>query len=155
MTNGPGTHSIRFADGDADVISIFRFLCFVSAPVLLAPIDAQDAVTEVNRIVHGQATGEGFAVIAEINGEIVGTLGVVKVPWWYNVKSDFLTDRFFFTYPALANSGIGAGLQAEAAAIAAQLGLDLIINGKFVRRNRRAGRGVVYTSPTVIRPSSH
>jgi GNAT superfamily N-acetyltransferase len=147
---------VRLAKGDEDVIAIFRFLVFVAQPVLLAPIDGRKALVEINRIVYSAHSDnpDAFAWIAEIDGEIVGTLGIVSPDWWY-ADARFLTDRWNFVFPQLANSGIGAALQAEAAAMASTLGLDLIINGKFVRRNRRAGPGVVYTSPAVIHPTSH
>jgi GNAT superfamily N-acetyltransferase len=143
------TPAVRFAATDDDVIAIHRFLCVAAQPVLLDEIDALKSVTEINRIVHDRKYG--FALIAEINGELVGSLGVICPTWWYG-RGRFFTDRFFFVFPALTNAGIGAALIAEAAAVATAAGLDLIINGKFVRRNRSAGRGVVFTSPKLIRP---
>ena len=144
--------SIRFASGDEDVKRLFHFLVHISIPSQLAPVNAMDAVTEVNRIVYGASSGESFAVIAEINGEIVGALGIIKTSWWYNNAVEFLTDRFFFTFPALHNKGVGAALIAQASAISTQLGIDLIIHGKPVRRNKQHGRGVCFVIPTVIHP---
>jgi|EndMetStandDraft_7_1072992.scaffolds.fasta_scaffold648088_2 hypothetical protein len=139
--------TIRCADQD-DIIPIHRFLCLVAQPVLMAPIDAEDSIAGVADVIGGNA----YALVAEINGEIVGSLGLVTPVWWYNRKVPFFTDRWFFIYPQLAHLGVGAGLQAEAHATAARAGADLVINGKMVRRSRASGPGIVYTSPTVLRP---
>jgi hypothetical protein len=141
--------TIRFAAGDEDVQRLFHFLVFVSIPKLLAPVNAIDAVNEVNRVVNGVGTGDGFAVLAEIGTEIVGSLGIIKVPWWYNHEAFFLTDRFLFCFPALWNKGVGTRLLAEAGAISKQTELLMIINGHAKKRSN----GIYFTKPLLIRPS--
>jgi GNAT superfamily N-acetyltransferase len=123
---------------------------------MLGPINALKAVTEVGRIVMDPYREDGplpnsFAIVAEIKGELVGTIGITTMEDWYGDRK-FMTNRFFFVYPQLANSGVGGALLAEAAAMCAQIGLDLVISGKLVRRNRAAGRGILFeTAPQVIR----
>jgi GNAT superfamily N-acetyltransferase len=142
---------IRYAAGDEDVIALHRWLCVVAAPVLMAPIDAQDSIAGVADVVNGNVA----AILAEIRGEIVGAIGLVAPAWWYNHRVKFMTDRFFFVFPQLANQGIGAALLAEAHALATRCDLELVINGKMVRRNRAAGRGLVFRSPVVLHPDHH
>jgi hypothetical protein len=134
---------ITFASTDEDAIELHRFLCVIAQPVLMAPIDAQDSMTELLRVIK-----DGAAITARINGELVGALGIVAVPWWYSTKHSFMTDRFFFTYPALYHLGVGARLEAEAKIIADQAGMYLIINGHL----RRRSNGVAFTRPKVHRP---
>jgi GNAT superfamily N-acetyltransferase len=149
---------LRFPKGDEDIISIFRFLVLVARPAMLGPIDSRKAVTEVGRIVMDPHRTDGpppdsFAIVAEIDGELVGTIGVTAVEqelWYSKTPWKFMTNRWFFTYPALANSGIGAALLAEAAAMCTQVGFDLLIDGKTVRRNRAAGRGVLFKMPPQV-----
>ncbi len=140
---------IRFAETDDDVITIHKFLCVLAQPVLLCPIDAKKSVTEIFRIVHDRSYG--FALMAEINGELVGSLGIICPDWWYG-NGRFFTDRWLFVFDALHNAGVGTALIAEAAAIATAADLDLIINGKPVKRNRAAGRGVYFQAHRLIRP---
>ena len=80
---------IMFATTDEEAVELHRFLCVISAPVLLAPIDAQDSMRGVLDVVH-----RGAAIVARLNGHIVGALGIVKAPWWYNRRAFFMTDRF-------------------------------------------------------------
>lgn len=149
MSSSEHRAEYRYASTDEDVIAIHRFLCLVGQPQLCAPIDALKSVTEINRVVHDRRYG--FAIIAEINGEIVGSLGIIGVDWWY-AKARFFTDRWLFVYPALANKGIGMAMIAEAGAIATAADMDLLINGKAVRRNRNAGRGLLFVSHHLIKP---
>jgi len=139
--------TFRVADSD-DILPLHRFLCLVAAPALIAPIDAEDSIAGVADVVNGNL----IAFVAEINGEIVGSLGLVCPDLWYNRKVKFFTDRWFFIYPQLAHAGVGAGLQAEAHALAARAGVDLVIHGKMSRRHRAVANGVVYQPLDTLRP---
>jgi len=155
MTSNPD-FKLRFPKGDDDIIKIFRFLVLVAGPTLLGPVSPLKAVTEVGRIVMDPYRQDGpdpdsFAIVAEINGELVGTIGVTKIGFWWG-DYECMTNRWCHIFPALANTGIGSALVAEAHAMCEQIGLDLVISGKLVRRNHAAGRGVVFeTAPTVMR----
>src|SRR5258708_3124887 len=104
---------------------------------MLGPIHAKKAVDEVGRIVMDPYRKEGpspdsFAIVAEIKGEVVGTIGVTLVEqelWYSKVPWKFMTNRWFFIYPQLAHSGIGGALLAEAGAMCTQIGFDLVIDG--------------------------
>jgi len=152
-------YQIRFPQGDDDIIKIFRFLVLVARPALLAPVDSQKAVTEIGRIVNDPHRTDGpmpdsFAIVAEIKGELVGTIGVTLVEqelWYSKTPWKFMTNRWYFVYPQLANSGVGGALLAEAGALCTQIGFDLVIEGKTARRNRHAGRGTLFrAAPNVI-----
>jgi len=145
--------TIRFGETEEDVIALHRFLCVVAQPVLLAEIDPIESIVEIEDIVYGRSETPGVAFMAEIDGELVGALGLIQPRWWYS-KRYYFTDRFLFTFPALRNRGIGARLLAEAGALSAQNDCDLVITGKLKRRNRSSGRGIIFTSPMVIEPEA-
>lgn len=142
--DSPDSFGVRFAETDGDVIAIHRFLCFVATPALMAPVDPDESITEINSIVKD--TNYGFALMAMQGDVMIGTMGVIAVPWWYNTRVKFFTDRWFFTVEGVRNRGVGAALIAEADAIAKQADIDLIVNGKFRRQNNSR---VVRTLPKV------
>lgn len=116
-------------------------------PVLLAPIDAIESMRGVEEVVKEHA-----AIIAEIDGEIVGSLGLLSVRWWYAAEARFLTDRWFFCFPAVRNLGVGVLMLAEASALGTKTNQDVVINGHMRRRLAHVGRGVYFTHPVVIAP---
>lgn len=137
---------MRYAENDEDHIAIHQFLCIVAQPALHCEIDAHKSMAEVVRVAN-----DDVALMAEKNGHLVGTLGLIRPVWWYGL-SHFLTDRWFFVIPTMTNQGIGAALLAEAAAIGFQSNLMLIINGKMHHRAKTLGNGVWFTQPLVIAP---
>lgn len=72
--------------------------------------------------------------MAIVDGFLVGTLGIMKVNWWYNPKASFLTDRWHFVLPQHQHGPVNEALQAEALALAADAGLPYVDNGKLRRR---------------------
>jgi GNAT superfamily N-acetyltransferase len=135
---------VRAAASDDDVAAIHAFLLAVSGPALLAPVDPVDSRAEVYRVVHEEA-----AFVATVDGAIVGTLGIVMVPWWYNRAAQFLTDRWCFVAPAYRHAGVFPGLLAEADALAAVTGVPFIFNGK-ARRRDAVHQNVTLTSPRKV-----
>ncbi len=87
--------SIRYAESDADIVAIHRFLCVVAGPTLPGPIDHRDSATEVWRVVN-----EDVALMAmNDDGLMVGTMGITQAPFWWNRRVRFLANRWFFTIP--------------------------------------------------------
>jgi hypothetical protein len=132
---------ISFATSDEEAIEIHRFLCVIAQPVLYAPIDPHDSMRGVLDVVHN-----GAAIVARLSGHIIGSLGLIMPRWWYNTKAGFITDRWFFCYPAFHHLGVGASLLAEADALGKRAGREVIINGHMKRRSS----GVSFTRPTVL-----
>lgn len=139
--------TIRYATTDEDCVEIHKFLCVISQPVLLAPIDAQDSINEVLRVRDG-----GAAIMAEANGHLVGSLGIIAVSWWYNTKAEFLTNRWLFVYPQFHHTGVGAKLLAEASAIAVNANLELVIVSQARRRTTAAKTRINLVSEHIILP---
>lgn len=130
---------IGFAeDTDAQAQELHRFLCVISAPALLAPINAADSMNGVLDVLR-----DGFAVTARLNGHLIGSLGIVRVSFWYNHDAKFMTDRWLFAYPDFHHAGVGTGMIAEAQAIAYRAGIPLVING----HQKRRGNGIAFTHP--------
>lgn len=130
---------------DDDCVEVHGFLCVISQPVLFAPIDAQDSINEVLRL-----RDEGVILVARMGGHIIGSLGLIRTGWWYNQKSFFLTDRWFFVFPQFHHVGVAARLLAEAAVIGAHAEIPVVING-HMRKGRGPGN-VYFTRPRVISP---
>lgn len=139
--------SIRFGENDDDVVAIHQFLCLIAGPVLLGKIDAIKSITEIGNIVYGRADPPGVAIMAEVDGELVGTLGLIQPEWWYG-PTVFFTDRWFFLYPAFRNRGVGAEILAQAGALGVEHGCDVVLNGHM----RRRPNGIIFTKPVVISP---
>jgi GNAT superfamily N-acetyltransferase len=138
---GRAGHFVRAAESDADVVAIHRFLCTVARPVLHCPINGEKSIAEVWRVV--KQGDYGFALIALEDGELVGTLGAIFVPWWYG-DDHFFTDRWFFTLPG--HRWAGPRLLAEGDAIARQVGVPLIVNLK----QRRTTAAVTFVKPLLL-----
>lgn len=136
---------IRYAESADDAKMIHQFLILVAYPQMHCPLNFMKSWTEVHRVVT-----EEIGLMAFLDGEFVGTLGLMTVPWWYG-DGEFMTDRWFFTFPALANRGIGATLLAEAAVIGLSANLPLIIHGKTKKRALQAG-GIEFVRPFVVLP---
>lgn len=110
---------IRYAQTDQDVIDIHRFLCVVAGPTLPGLIDGPASATEVWRVTTVEAS------IMAIRGDmLVGTIGLIKCPYWWSPAFHFMANRFFFTLPG---SGAGRPLLSEAIAIAEANEIELHI----------------------------
>lgn len=141
--------TIRYAEKtDEEIVRIHHFVALVAGPVLFVPIDPVKSVNEISRVVRDQTYG--FALVAEIKGEIVGSIGLVAPDFWYG-NGTFFTDRWFFTYPALHHHGIGVALEAYARATIPEE-IPLIINGKLKKFNA-AGGGVHFQRHRLIAPA--
>lgn len=134
--------TIRYAD-KADAETLHLFLLLVSPPSAVGRIDAVKSLAEVYRVIE-----EDVAILAEINGELVATLGIIRVPWWYG-PDEFLTDRWFFLYPQLKNQGVGAALLGEAHGIGRQAGLPVVIHGHM----RQKRDGLFFVKPVIMPPN--
>lgn len=101
---------IRYAQSDADVVAIHGFLCVVAGPALPGQIDPKASAIEVWRVVNHEA-----AVMAIRGDRLVGTIGIIQAPSWWNPKVRFLTNRWCHCLPG---SGALKPLLAEATEIA-------------------------------------
>jgi GNAT superfamily N-acetyltransferase len=142
ISEGAKLPVIRVAETDEDVVAIHAFLCRVATDsgALQATIDPEDSINEVWRVVHHEC-----ALMAIIGDRLVGTLGLIQVPWWYNKGHYFLTDRWFFVLPEHRNGVIGKALLADAAVVAEASDLPPpIINLKQRRKDATGGPNVTY-----------
>lgn len=129
---------IRYATTDDDCIAVHRFLLVVTAGTLPGHVDGKDSAVEVWRCAQHDV------VLMAVNNDnlLVGTLGLIKPPFWWNTKLGFLANRFFFTIPG---SRSAKPLLREAKAIAVATGVELHIfdenKGRLVIFNRSPLRG--------------
>lgn len=118
------TIAIRYAETDDDVIAIHRFLCAVAKPP--APIDAKDSISEIWRV-----CAEDVGLMAVHDSRLVGTIGIIKVPYWFNRGLGYLTNRWFEFVPG---HGIQKPLLHEARAIAQAS--DLVLELQYHHKGR-------------------
>ena len=87
--------TIRYAESDADIVAIHRFLCVVAGPMLPGKIDHKDSATEVWRVVK-----DSVALMAMNDDNLmVGTMGIVRPEYWWNASLHFLANRWLFAIP--------------------------------------------------------
>ena len=121
-----------------------RFLLIVAQPAMRCPVDVVRSLEEVIRV-----TKEEAALMAILDGKLVGTMGLIKPSWWYGNGTDgFLTDRWHFCLPQYFNGPVNDALINEAKAIASAAGIEFIHQGKARERN-----GIVRMMPRVYPPT--
>lgn len=101
----------------------------VATPVLVGRVDPIKSLNEIIRVAKFEA-----AIMAIIDGYLVGTLGLIKPTWWYG-EDEFLTDRWNFTLPQYHHGDVAKALENEALMIAAEAGLPFINQGKIRKRH--------------------
>lgn len=119
----------------------------VARPALHCPVDPVSSLTEIIRV-----TKEDAALMLMRGDMLVGTMGIMRAGWWYGKApgNEFLTDRWHFVLPELANTPAAALLFDEAKAIASAARLELVHNGKL----RPAKNGVLRLMPRAHKPES-
>lgn len=117
------TITVRYATSDEDVLPIFELLLRFAAEFGRAPVDPQATVAGVYDIVKN-----GAALVAEKNGQIVGSIGIFQLTWWYSPQHAFLTDRWLYIVPEhRGGTAVYRALLKEAREVAKSTGLELII----------------------------
>jgi hypothetical protein len=130
------TIDIRYAETDDDIIAVHRFLCVVAGPTLPGQIDAKDSVNEVWR-----CTKHDVVIMAVRNNILIGTLGLICVPEWWNHKIKFLANRWMFAIPGSKAwrrmlkeaKTIGVGSNMEVRIFSENRGKVLILNRNPLR----------------------
>lgn len=133
---------VRYAETDTDVVNIHRFLCVVAGPGLPGPIDHKDSAVEVWRVINHEVA----LVAIDDDNNLVGTMGIVQVPFWWNAKVRFLANRWFFTLPG---SRAAKPLLKEARKIAQASELELHI---FDERRERL---VIFNKSKMRQEANH
>jgi hypothetical protein len=116
--------TIRYAETDADIIAIHRFLCVVMGPTLPGPIGAKESATEVWRVVK-----HDLALMAMKDDRLVGTIGIVRPTWWWNTSLPFLANRWLACLPG-SHAILPLLREATAIAIASKLELHIFDENK-------------------------
>ena len=86
--------TIRYAESDADVVAIHGFLVVMMGPMLPFDIDPKNSATEVWRVVNSEC-----AIMAIKDGLLVGTVGLIKAPFWWAADKYFLANRWCAILP--------------------------------------------------------
>lgn len=86
--------TVRFGESDQDVVAIHGFLAVAMGPLLPFDIDPKNSAVEVWRVVNQEC-----ALMAIRDDKLVGTIGIVKAPYWYAKDRYFLANRWLSTLP--------------------------------------------------------
>jgi len=130
---------------DDDVIAIHRFLLMVARPAMRCEPDIEQSLLEIIRVTKYEA-----ALMAVLDGNMVGTMGIMKASWWYNPRVSFMTDRWHFVLPQFHNGPVNRKLMAEALAIAELAGFEFVHQGKA----RKMKNGAFLMMPRIYTPES-
>lgn len=130
--------------GDNDIIAIHRFMMANAADEMAEA--AVDPVAYMATIY--QTAQDGAALMAILDDELVGYLGLWKSRYDYSQES-FLHDRGFFVLPQYRGGDVGRALLAEAKGIAQHAGLNLKIIDTNPTKARRARRGLALTAEII------
>lgn len=122
---------MRYAQNDDDVIAIHQFLLEHAKDAMRCPVNHEKSAREVWRV-----CSESVGIMVFVDGDLVGTLGLIDPEWWYG-DGRFLTDRWHFMKPEFYHSAAAAALFDEAKKIAAEAGLEFIHQGKI--RGEKSG----------------
>ena len=111
--------SIRYAETDDDIINLHKFLCVVAGANLPGKIDAKDSIEGV-----WECATNHVALMAMRDGWLIGTVGLVCVPSWWNHKVKYLANRWAF---ALPDAGVWRPMLKEAKAIGVSSNMEVHI----------------------------
>jgi hypothetical protein len=130
---------------DDDVIAIHRFLLIVAKPAMRCAPDIEQSLLEIIRVTKYEA-----ALMAVLDGNMVGTMGLIRATWWYNPSVSFMTDRWHFVLPQFWHGPVDKTLKGEAVAIARLADLEFIDQGKA----REAKDGSLLMMPRIYPSNS-
>jgi GNAT superfamily N-acetyltransferase len=129
---------IRIAQSEDDIVAIHRFM--------IAHAAAEMAEAEVDTLIYWRTiqdtVTQGAGLMAMIDGEIAGYLGLWKSQYDYS-KASFLHDRGFYVLPRHRGGAVGAALLRDAKAIADDAGLSLKIIDTNPKKRRAKSRVAV------------
>src|SRR5882672_692633 len=136
----PQDVEIRYAMTDDDVIAIHRFLLMVARPAMRCEPDIEQSLLEIIRVTKYEA-----ALMAVLDGNMVGTMGIMKASWWYNPRVSFMTDRWHFVLPQFWHGPVDKALKGEAIEISRLAGFEFVDQGK----TREAKDGSLLMMPRI------
>jgi len=125
---------------DDDVIAIHRFLLMVARPAMRCEPDIEQSLLEIIRVTKYEA-----ALMAVLDGNMVGTMGIMKASWWYNPRVSFMTDRWHFVLPQFWHGPVDKALKGEAIEISRLAGFEFVDQGK----TREAKDGSLLMMPRI------
>jgi len=132
---------IRAAGTDADMRAIFDLVSLNAIDEMAeAPFDPETFVRTLQRTMD-----EGVALMAIIDGHLVGWLGVVSRQYSYS-KASFLIDTMFWVLPQHRDGDVWWALLQEARGIADAAGMKF----KLVINNPSRKRGVVKARAEIL-----
>ena len=112
--------TFRLASGP-DVPDLYDLLLTMHDEVGMATLAPLKVVQAIENVLE-----TGFCVVAEIDGEIVGSIGLDLREWWYS-EDVFFGDRWVFVHPDYRKSSIAAGMLRKAISFADKADIPLVV----------------------------
>lgn len=137
--------TVRYATTLDDVRAICgKNLAIMHREMGIVPANPGKAFKRVHDLVLGEG-GDGFALMAERDGVLIGSLGLEIGECWYG-DGQVLIDLWFYTLPTERGGLTARVLMREAAAVAGELGLVALITVNNPRRSTARSHGRVATA---------
>lgn len=111
---------------EGDIQPLFDMLCDMHAEIGIGTLDREKALGAIWRTLT-----EGAVLVADLDGEMVGSIGLTVDSWWYS-KDKFLIDVWTFVHPKARKTRAATLLIGEARAKAKRLSAPLVL-GLFNR----------------------
>jgi hypothetical protein len=136
---------IRYGSTDAELCAIHRMCLIMLKPQMRCLVNPVKSLLEIVRVAK-----ENVAIMAMMHGDtLIGTLGLMRATWWYG-DADFLTERWLAVAPVAHHGEVYQMLTDEAKKIAAEAGMEFILQGKI----RRGKDGLPHYMPRAFPPET-
>lgn len=106
---------------EGDIPALKRLLKEMHAEVGIGKFDEERFSNTIQSVCTNS-----IAIVAEIDGELVGSIGISVDKWWYSNDS-FLADVWTFVHPSARNTRAAALMISEARAMAKRLNAPLVL----------------------------
>ena len=132
---------------DEDVI--FFLLMGMAAENTKHPVNVQKTIGKIQEVLSN-----GYAAMAEIDGQVVGSLAVLQQePWWSNAR--FLGDAWFYVRPEHRVSRAAVMLKKAAFDFADSVGMELVLAVFSIedaeRKSQFLAKGMTFLGGTYVK----
>lgn len=106
----------------ADLEAICNLLRSMHDEIGVGRVDEKTALGAISEIIN-----QGYCVVVEKDGAIVGSIGLTLTQWWYS-KDKLFTDQWFFVHPDHRKFGLATRLLNFVKAVGDRRGLPVVIS---------------------------
>jgi GNAT superfamily N-acetyltransferase len=85
---------IEYVTEDEGIPELFEILVKFHGEFGIAPLDIENTLRVVRDVVHNHC-----AIVARVEGQLVGTFGIIETALWYSARSTVLVDKWLYVVP--------------------------------------------------------